>query len=93
MALLFGMLPKMLAIGVAYLYAFLKRRMRGFTLFGLEKEVENMFFRRKKEDPELEAEYRRVLEEFQCEMDLKGVMQEHELEWCDVLNIVKDSLK
>ncbi|MBU3811169.1 MAG: hypothetical protein H9893_05885 [Candidatus Niameybacter stercoravium] len=53
-----------------------------------------MFFRRKKEeDPELEAEYRRVLEEFQCEMDLKGVMQEHELEWHDVLNIVKDNLK
>lgn len=53
-----------------------------------------MFFRRKKEeDPELEAEYRRVLEEFQCEMDLKGVMQEHKLEWHDVLNIVKDSLK
>ncbi len=94
MALLSGMLPKMLAIGGAYLYAFLKKRMRGFTLFGLEKEVENMFFRRKKEeDPELEAEYRRVLEEFQCEMDLKGVMQEHELEWRDVLNIVKDSLK
>ena len=94
MALLSGTLPKMLAIGVDYLYAFLKKRMRGFNLFGLEKEVENMFFRRKKEeDPELEAEYRRVLEEFQCEMDLKGVMQEHELEWRDVLNIVKDSLK
>lgn len=94
MALLSGTLPKMLAIGVDYLYAFLKKRMRGFNLFGLEKEVENMFFRcKKEEDPELEAEYRRVLEEFQCEMDLKGVMQEHELEWHDVLNIVKDSLK
>lgn len=53
-----------------------------------------MFFRRKKEeDPELEAEYRRVLEEFQCEMDLKCVMLEHDLEWRDVLSIVKESFK
>ena len=52
-----------------------------------------MFFRRKKEDPELEAEYKRALEEFQCEMDLQDLMQENNLEWHDILNIVKDSLK
>ena len=53
-----------------------------------------MFFRRKKEeDPELEAEYQKALEEFQCEMDLKDLMQENNLEWHDVLNIVKNNLK
>ena len=54
-----------------------------------------MFFRRKKEevDPELEVEYQKALAEFQCEMDLQDLMQENNLEWHDVLNIVKNTLK
>ena len=53
-----------------------------------------MFFRRKKEeDPELEAEYQKALVEFQCEMDLQDLMKENNLEWHDILNIVKASLK
>ena len=52
-----------------------------------------MFFRRKKEDPELEVEYKKALVEFQCEMDLQDLMKENNLEWHDILNIVKASLK